>query len=95
MLDKIKTDVDRLLLILIMKKKFVDIFCEIELFFSFSISKVVYLRPFLFYLPFPKFWKQNFMYFAHKHVETRTNCSHKLATFLKYHMPLRQFIQEN
>ena len=29
------------------------------------------------------------MYFGHKHVETRPNCSHKLATFLKYHMPLR------
>ena len=29
------------------------------------------------------------MYFGHKHVETGLNCSHELATFLKYHMPLR------
>ena len=29
------------------------------------------------------------MYFGHKHVETGTNYSHKLASFLnKYHMPL-------
>ena len=27
------------------------------------------------------------MYFEHKHVETGPNCSHKLATFLKYHIP--------
>ena len=67
MVDKIKTDVD-ILLILTMKKKFV-IFCEID-FFSFSLPKVVYLRPFLSYRPFPKFFKLNFMYFGHKHVET-------------------------
>ena len=29
------------------------------------------------------------MYFGHKHVETGPNCSDELATFLKYHMPLR------
>ena len=28
------------------------------------------------------------MYFGHKRVETGPNCSHELATFLKYHMPL-------
>ena len=32
------------------------------------------------------------MYFEYKHVETKPNCSHELATFLKYHMPLSQFI---
>ena len=31
-------------------------------FFSFSKLDVVYLRPFLSFLPFAKFWKQNFMY---------------------------------
>ena len=30
------------------------------------------------------------MYFGHKHVETRPNCSHGITTFLKYHMPLRE-----
>ena len=30
------------------------------------------------------------MYFGHKHVKTRPNCSHKLATFFKYHMPLSE-----
>ena len=28
------------------------------------------------------------MYFGYKHVETGPNCSHELATFLKYHIPL-------
>ena len=31
------------------------------------------------------------MYFRHKHVETGPNRSYELATFLKYHMPLRVF----
>ena len=29
------------------------------------------------------------MYFGHKHIELELNCSRELATFLKYHMPLR------
>ena len=29
------------------------------------------------------------MYFGHKHVETGPNCSHELATFLKYHMHIK------
>ena len=28
------------------------------------------------------------MYFEHKYAESGLNCSHELATFLKYHMPL-------
>ena len=59
-------------------------------FFPLSIPKVVYLRPFLSSLPFPKFWKQNFMFYGHKHLETGPNCSHELATFLKYHMSLNK-----
>ena len=51
---------------------------------------------FLSSLAFPKFWKQNFIffisknikYFGHNHVETGLNCSHELSIFLKYHMPL-------
>ena len=60
-----------------------------EIFFPLSKSKVVYLRPFSSSLPFRKFRKQNFMHFGHQHVETGPNCSHELASFLKYHMPLR------
>ena len=29
------------------------------------------------------------MYFGHQHVETGPNCSHELATFPKYHIPLK------
>ena len=69
MVEKIKTDVDRLLLILILKKNFRYILLKLN-FFSLSKPKVVYLRPFLSSLPSPKFWKVNFMYFRHKHVKT-------------------------
>ena len=58
--------------------------------FTLSKPKVIYLRLFSSSLPFLKFWKENFMYFGHKHVETGPNCSHELATFFKYHMPLRK-----
>ena len=39
-------------------------------FFSILKIKIVYLRPFLSFLTFPKLWKQNFMHFGHKYVET-------------------------
>ena len=39
-------------------------------------------------LIFLKLWKQNFIYFGHKHVETGLNCSHQLSIFHKYHMLL-------
>ena len=69
MVEKIKTDVDELLLVLTMKNKFLIYFAKIEL-FSISYPKVVYLRPFLSSRTFPKFWKQNLMYFGHKDVKT-------------------------
>ena len=68
MIEKIQLDADRLLLVLIMKKNFID-FTEIEILFIFK-PKVVYLRPLLSSLPFPNFWKQNVMDFGQKHVET-------------------------
>ena len=40
-------------------------------------------------LEYMKFWEQNFMYLGHKHVKIGLNCSRELATFLKYHMPLK------
>ena len=54
MLEKITTDVDGLLLVLIMKKRISSYFAKIEL-FVFSKPKVVYLRPFLSSPLFPKF----------------------------------------
>ena len=88
MVKKIKTDVDRLLLVLKMKN--VQFKQNIsELFFSLLKPKVIYLRLFLSSLPSPKFWKQNLMNFEHKHVETGPSCPHELATFHKYDMPLR------
>ena len=69
MVEKLKTNVDRLLLVLIMEQKFPKYFVKLD-FFSFLKPNVVYLRPFLNSLQFPKFWEQNFMYFGHKHVET-------------------------
>ena len=86
MAKKIKTDVDRLLLVSKLKKRSI-IAKYIGIFFSLSKPKVVYLRPILSSLPFPKFKKQYFMYFEHKRIETGTKCLHELATFLKYHIP--------
>ena len=60
-LEKIKADVDRLLLVLIVKKKFPIYFAEIYL-FSISKPKVAYLRPFLSSLPFHKFRKENSLF---------------------------------
>ena len=51
------------------EKKFSKIFCEIGLFFIFK-PNVVYLRSFLAFLQFSKFWKHIFMYFEHKYVKT-------------------------
>ena len=87
MVEKIKTDVDRLLLVLKLKKSSI-LSKYIGIFFSFLKAKVVYLRPFLSSLPFPKFKKQKFLYFGQKHIETGPNFSHELATFFKYHMLL-------
>ena len=64
-----KLCLDRLLLVMIMEKEFQKYFSKLN-FFSFSKVNVVYLRSFLISLQCPKFWKQNFMYFVHKHVET-------------------------
>ena len=77
MVDKIKTDVDRLLLVSKMKKSSISQNISTN-FFSLLKPKVVYLRPFLSYLPFSKFWKQNFMYFGYKHVETGPNSSREI-----------------
>ena len=65
-----KTEIDRLLFVLITKKTS-KIFCKIE-FFSFLKPNLVYLCPLLSFIPFPKFSKQNFMYFGHKHNKKKT-----------------------
>ena len=85
---KIQTDLYSLYLVSKIKKSSISQNI-LESFFLLSKPKVDYLRPFSSSLPFLKFWKQNLMYFGHKNVETWPNCSHKLATYLKYHMPLR------
>ena len=82
-----KTGVDRLFSVSKMKKSSI-VGKYIGNFFLTSKPKVVYLRPFLFSLPFPEFWKQNVMYFGSKHVETGPNCSQELATFIKYYTTL-------
>ena len=75
MLEKIKTEVDRLLLCFKSEKNSI-LSKSIDIFFSFSKPKVVYLRLILPFLSFPKFWKQNFMYFGRKHAETEPSRAH-------------------
>ena len=53
MVVKMKTDVDRLLLVLIIEKKFPKYLVKLN-FFSFLKPNVVYLRPFLTSPQFPK-----------------------------------------
>ena len=67
MAEQIKTDVDTLLLVLIMKTNFPIYFAKIELFFNFETKRG--LSASVSSLTFPKFWKRNFMHFGHKHVE--------------------------
>ena len=50
------------------------------------------LDPFLSSLLFHKFFRKNSMYLGCKHIENGLGCSHKLATFLNYHMPLTKFL---
>ena len=89
MVEKIKTNVDGLLLVQKIEKSSI-LAKSMENIFSLSQPKVVYLRPFS-SLPFSKFWKQKLTCFGYKHVETGPSCSYKFATFLKYHMPLSFF----
>ena len=66
---------------------------KIYLKFVFIIgAENIYLRHILSSLLCLKFWKQNFMYLGHKHVEIGPNSSHELTTFLKYQTPLRPCI---
>ena len=66
--EKIKRDVDRLLSI--WKRKSLILAKSIEIIFLLSKPKQVYLHSFLSSLPFPKFWKQNFISLGHKDLET-------------------------
>ena len=68
MVEKIKKDADRLLLVMIIIN-FRYILLKLD-FFSILKLKLVYLRLFLSFLTFPKFWKQNVMYCGHKDIET-------------------------
>ena len=68
MVKKMKSDVDSLILVLIVKKCSSHILLELN-FFIFFEPKVAYLHPFLSCLLLTKFWKQSLMYFGHKHVE--------------------------
>ena len=63
MVQKIETDVDKLLLVLKMNKNFPIYITKIQLLLYFE-TKVVYVRPFLSSLPFTRFWKENFIYFG-------------------------------
>ena len=67
-------------------------------FFLFFKPKVVYLRPLLSSLPFPKFWKQNVMNFGHKHVETFTEKTVLLDQqkfCFRHKIMLLLFVQQN
>ena len=82
MVEKMKTDADKLLLVLKMEKFFKKYFVKLNC-FSFSKPNVVYLRLFSSSLPFLKVLKQNFTYFVHKHVEMNNNVKKISKIFCK------------
>ena len=88
MVKKVKTEVDRLLLVpKIKESSILAKYIGILLFLiktKSSLSTSVFTRVFIY---FAKFRKQYFMYFGYKGVESEPNYSHLLATFLKYHKP--------
>ena len=88
MFEKIKTNVDRLLLVLKFKKS--SILAKYMRFSFIAKTKSSLSTSVFIFFTFLKLWKQRFMYFGHKHVETGPNYSYKLATFLNYHMPLKK-----
>ena len=49
---------------------------SMEILILLSKLKVVFLCPVLSSLPFPTFWKRNFMYFGRRHVETEPSHLH-------------------
>ena len=59
-----------------------------ERFFSLSKPELVYLVLFSSSLSFVEFWKQIFMFFGRKRVESERSFLDKLTCFLKYHIPL-------
>ena len=91
MLEMIKTNVDRLLLVPKLKKSSIlakyigECFLIVET--KSSLSPSVFMFSVISQILKIKFYV---LYFRYKNVETGANCSHKIAAFLKYHMPLNK-----
>ena len=69
MVGKMKTDVDKLPLVFTIRKKISIDFVKLNFFLFAKLQLVCLVRFRVLFLPFPKFWKQNFMYSVHKHVK--------------------------
>ena len=70
MAEKIKTDVDRLLLVLIMKTNSPIYFANIELSFNFETKRSVSTSAFIFSTVSQIFKREFYVLFRDKHVET-------------------------
>ena len=88
MVEKIKTEVDRLFLVLIIKKKISMDFVKLD-FFSFFKPKVIYVRFYLLY-HFPNFENKILFILDTNMYKFKIN---KIFKFLKYHMPLKAMDQ--
>ena len=75
MVEKMETDADKLFFVLIIKLNILIYIAKIEPFFQFGTKSS--LRLFLYSVPLSKFWKNLFMYFRHKHVETWNQWNNK------------------
>ena len=68
MAENIKTDVDKLFLVLKMENKFPIYFAKIEIVFNFEFKKSLSTSIFIFFT-ISQIKKKNFLYFKQKHVE--------------------------
>ena len=82
-----KSDLDRRLLAQRIEKSSISV-KSVDKNFLFVKTKSN-LRPLSSSPPVSKVWEKNVIYFQHIHVENGQMGSHKLAAFLKYHMPLK------
>ena len=77
------------------KKKYSILANSIEKIFVFLKPKVINLLLFLFHRLFPKFQKQNLMYFGRKYIETGSSCSHEVPIFFSIICPQRKYFCES
>ena len=87
MVEKMKTDVDRQLLVWKMQKSTILEKSIGNIFFIIKIKSRLSSSVFII-TSIHQIFEIKFMHYVRKHLKIGSAFSHELATFLKYHMPL-------